>query len=200
MNASALGLIGLLVGLLGVLAGLVATIVGVAVAVLVQWNETQRAHTAERWEQATAKRERLRAEFERVLRSAYAFEAMTSPFIWVNPQTLPPGDYRDRLIALVNAATEDLKLADVRLRLEGATDVVKVIHELSLAFQQFQRGLADKEPLKTTYAIAQRITALVEPLDVTLQSQLDVLTPPDPLPERRGFRQWVSEVLDWFRH
>src|SRR5260370_390001 len=190
---------GLVIGLLGVLAGLVATVIGVAVAVLVQWNETQRAHTAERWAQATAKRERLRAEFERVLSGAYAFESLTSPFVWVNPNTLPAGPYRDHLIELVKTATEDLRLAYVRLRLEGATDVVTAINDLAMQFERFQRGLANKEPIKEIRENADAIKALVEPLHETLQHHLDALTPPDSLPERTGFRSWASDTWKWFR-
>lgn len=198
MNANTAGLLGLLIGILGVIAGLVATIVGVAVAVLIQWNETQRAHTSERWKQATAKRERLRAEFERVLSGAYAFASLTSPFVWVNPRTLPAGNYKDQLTSLVIKATEDLRLAYVRLRLEGATDVVTAINDLAFEFELFQRNLADKQPLKEAWESAQKINALVGPLDVTLQKQLDALTPPDPLPVRSSFRQWVSEIWRWF--
>lgn len=197
MAASALGLLGLLIGLLGVLAGLVATLFGVAIAVLVQWNETQRAHNAERWTQSTTKRERLRAEFERVLMGAYAFESLTSIHVWVNPRTLPPGDYKDRLTAVVDKAYEGFRLADVRLRLEGATEVVDAIHELARMFGDFQADLVDKSASRDVWEKAQKIKELVKTLDVRLQKQLDELTPPDPLPDRRGLRGWIAEIWNW---
>ena len=140
VDANVAGLLGLFIGLLGVLAGLVATVVGVAVAVLVQWREDQRAHTAERWDQATAKRERLRAEFEKVLNAAYTFQMFTSPFVWVNPRTLPEGDYKTRLTKIVDQAYEDLRVATVRLKLEGATEVVGRVEDLARDFAQFQKA------------------------------------------------------------
>jgi hypothetical protein len=204
VNAATVGLLGLLIGLFGVLAGMLATVVGIALAVLVQWREDQRAHQTERWKQATAKRERLRAEFEKVLTGAYSFESMTSPFVWVNPETLPPGDYKDQLTKLVDGAYSGLRMADVRLRLEGATEVVQAVHQLTVEFRHFQRGLVGHARYSDPTVIelwerAQKIQALVAPLDANLQRQLDALTPPEPLPERMGFRQWAAEILAWFR-
>lgn len=204
MDANLAGLLGLLIGLLGVLAGLVATVVGVAVAVLIQWREDQRAHTTERWDQATAKRERLRAEFERVLSAAYSFQAMTSPFVWVNPATLPEGDYKTRLTTLVDMAYEDLRLADVRLRLEGATEVVGKIDELASEFGIFQRDLASPGresdvTIKDLWERREKIGGLVIPLDATLQQHLDALTPPEPLPQPPGFHKWIRDIVDWFK-
>lgn len=204
MDANVAGLLGLLIGLLGVLAGLVATVVGVAVAVLIQWREDQRAHTAERWDQATARRERLRAEFERVLSAAYSFQAITSPFVWVNPKTLPEGAYKTRLTKFVAKAYEDLRLADVRLRLEGATEVVGKVEELAREFGQFQDGLGSRSRDSDATVTAlrehqEKINELVAPLDAKLQRHLDALTPPDPLPGPPGFHKWIQDVLDWFR-
>lgn len=105
-----------------------------------------------------------------VLTGAYSFQAMTSPFVWVNPSTLPEGDYKARLTRLVEDTFESLKVADVRLRLEGATDVVGVLQDLAREFDAFQRDLASRArysdvTVKDPHDRAQKINALVDPLD-----------------------------------
>lgn len=70
--ATAVAVLGLVVGVLGVLAGLIATVV-------VQQREDQRAHTAERWQQTTAKRERSRVGFERVVHKLLVLAQAVEP-------------------------------------------------------------------------------------------------------------------------
>jgi hypothetical protein len=190
VNANTAAVLGLVIGLFGVLAGLAATII-------VQQREDARARRTERWRQATAKQERLRMEFEKVLRAAYSFEAMTSPFVWVNPSTLPEGDYKTRLITFVENAYEGLKNADVRLRLEGATEVVDAVDYLTRAFGDFQSDLASPDRhsnanIKDLWDRAEKIKALVTPLDKILRHQLDALTPPESDPVRSGPRGWFK--------
>lgn len=96
--------------------------------------------TKEAWRRASDKRQRLAAEFERVLRGANQLAALVGPLNWT-PANMRPPEQLDRINQKVTEMFGELQLADARLRLEGVPDVAQRMQDLAGHYRRFQVGL-----------------------------------------------------------
>jgi gas vesicle protein len=193
--------------LAAVLGGFVGALIGLLIALLGQSREDDRLRRAEEWRQQTAKRERLREEFDTALRLVYEVQVSTAIF----QRVPPPGDpaytkRREELEALYDKA----KSADLRLRLEGATVAWRAMAEVAKQHQRYTGALRVMEdPRHSTESdLAARtdlregheaIAAIAETLHETLAGYLEALTPPGPPPAPSGLRSWVRQAEEWLR-
>jgi gas vesicle protein len=182
-----------------VLAGLVGALAGLIVALIAQSREDKRLRQAEEWRQRTAKQERLRKEFETALQLVYAIEVNTS--MW-QPMPTPAKRLKE-----LDRLYEEAKLADTRLKLEGATQAWSSMQEVARHHQIYSDALRQRETPHLTpesYVAAtdtlksshEAISAVAASLHVTLAAELDKLTPPGP---PQGLRSWLASGWRWLR-
>lgn len=193
--------------LAAVLGGFVGALIGLLIALLGQSREDDRLRRAEEWRQQTAKRERLREEFDTALRLVYEVQVATAIF----QRLPPPGDpaYAKRRKEL-EALYEKAKSADIRLRLEGATVAWRAMGEVAKQHQRYTEALRVMEdPRHSTESdLAARtdlreshegIEAIAVNLHETLAAYLEALTPPGPPPSPSGLRSWLRQAEEWLR-
>lgn len=187
-------------------AGLVGALIGLAIALIAQSRQDDRLRQSEEWRQLAAKQERLRKEFATTLRLVYTIDADTGMY-QSGPQSKDPNYAKRR--AEIGALYEEARLADIRLRLEGATDVWRAVHEVVGQHQRFREALkvlddsessdeakvAAKADLQSAH---EAVSAIAETLHETLAEELDRLTPPGQPPEG-GLRSWLEGVWVWVR-
>lgn len=102
-----------------------------------------------------------------------------------------------------------MRAADIRLRLEGATEAWQPVAEVVKQHQTFRDALSlldDPAQTADTWAAAREelqaahkaIQAVAGDLHETLAAYLDKLTPPGPPPPSR-LRAWLREAWAWVR-
>lgn len=189
-----------------ILGGLVGALIGLLIALIGQSREDERLRRSEAWRQQTAKQERIRAEFATALRLMYQIEAYTQVDHWYAPSVAERDpDYVKRL-AEFGPLYQEAHLADIRMRLEGATEAWQALNEVALQHQAFRRALRQLEEdgpkaaalvaLKTAH---EAILAVSDTIHVKLAAYLDALTPPGPPPPESGLRIWLRQAEAWLR-
>jgi hypothetical protein len=189
-----------------VLGGLVGALIGLLIALLGQSREDARLRLAEEWRQQAAKQERLRAELETVLQLIYAIDAITTVPHWVTPSLGASDPAYVKLMAGVEALSKEAKAADVRLRLEGATEAWQALDAVAVQHQLFRSALVQfdddgpRSPILATLAKTHNAIAVVaDKIHESFAAYLDALTPPGPLPVPSGLRSWLREAEAWLR-
>jgi hypothetical protein len=193
------------------LAGLIGALAGLVIALIAQSREDFRARRAEIWRQQTERRERLRQDFKTALDIAYTIEIDTGMFEWVTPSSPRAKDpnyikRRERIDQLYEAARD----ADVRLRLEGATEASEALNEVARQHGVFREGLRTLDDTNATTTppdtrlsarndmieAHKAIQAITKDLGSKFATQLEQLTPPGPT---TGLRTWLRGVWTWVR-
>ena len=194
-----------------VLGGFVGALIGLLIALLGQSREDDRLRRAEDWRQQAAKQERLRDEFATALMLVYSISVDTGIFRWIPPSQEAKSPAGVKWRQEIEALYEKAKAADVRLRLEGATEAWQAIAEVVKEHQTFRRGLSLLDDSQPQLAEAKRdareemlkahlaIGAVAGDLHEKLAAYLDKLTPPGPPPPPSGLRSWLRDAEAWVR-
>jgi len=190
------------------LAGLVGALAGLVIALLAQSREDTRARQAEGWRQASAKVERLRKEFATALDLAYMIETDTGMFEWVSPSS--PKAKEPRYVkrrAEIDRLYEEARAADIRLRLEGATEASQALNDVARHHLTFRNGLQTLDEANTSPDLRastrhdmieahKAIQEITKDLGSRFAAELETLTPPGP---ETGLRTWLRRVWTWAR-
>jgi hypothetical protein len=194
-----------------VLGGFVGALIGLLIALVGQSREDERLRRTEEWRQMAAKQDRLRAEFVTALRLTYEVTAATGLLKWEPPSEAAKDPMYAKQTEALGALYAKTKEADIRLRLEGATQawgaVAEVSHQhylfrsaLEVLAEQPERSAADRQDAREQIMkSAQSIAKIAETLHETLANALDSLTPPGPPPSASGLRSWLRAAGRWLR-
>jgi len=158
----------------------------------------------------SAKQERLRTEFATALRLAYEVTTATGLLKWKPPSQAAKDPMYSKQTAKLGSLYESMKEADIRLRLEGATEAWSTVADISHEHYLFRSALevldeqgrsaddrqqAREQIMKSALAIAK----IAETFHESLAKSLDSLTPPGPAPAPSGLRSWLRGAYGWVR-
>jgi len=193
-----------------VLGGFVGALIGLLIALLGQSREDDRLRRAEEWRQQAAKQERLRGEFATALLLVYTISVDTGIFRWVPPSQAAKDPAYLVLRRELAAQYEKAKAADIRLRIEGATEAWHAMAEVVKQHNRFRDALSllDDPQQSAEARVAARgelpaahkaIEAVASDLHEKLAAYLEKVTPPGPPPAPSGLRSWLREAEAWLR-
>jgi hypothetical protein len=180
--------------------GLVLTLI---VTLVAQARSDRRSRREERWRQDTARRERLRVQFERSLSSAFRFSDLVAPMspMWKTKLT---EEEVARIEPFLDQALTDAAVADVALRLEGEASALAAIRSIRDHFLKFRLAVRFQDMPAKLKALEQgrddaldaatAIASELPDLEAALLKQLEALVPPGP-PEkgrRKAIANWLG--------
>jgi hypothetical protein len=177
-------------------------VIGVLVA---QDGENRRRLSTESWRRARERRERIAAELERLLRVARRYYDLTMEW---TPPTKMTAEQISKINGELRDLTSELLTLNVRLRLEGVTEVLEPLQDIVSSHMVFRIALGQMEgsadtakafevAVKHQAQISSRLAELEKKLPEMLEKMLPV-QPDIAQPARGGRRYWIRRSRDWW--